>query len=184
MARSGDVKRKAMSEGQGQPDPPVPRAYARAIWKRVHAILREGVHPREAIERIAEEQAVSRRTAQRYVAAALLVLQRDDIDEPPETARALILARYEHVWDLAQKRTKSAKQAVYDEQGKCVGLEDVERPDPNTGDMMKAVGAIAIVKGVVPMSAREPSTGRFPERSTPEPTSPATPPALPKVIDA
>lgn len=148
-----------------RPGPDMNRAPARAAWLDANALIAEGVPPREVVQRLVDRHGIKRRQANRHVAAALLVLQADDEGEPIETKRARALARYEHLYRTAMERTRTVTYWVSKEE-----QAHEEVPDPDVATAGKMLGAIVMIQGVVPISARE--VGKLP-------APPAAPPAPP-----
>ena len=131
-------------------EPRYTRAHAVKTWQDTNALLANGVAPREVVRRIAERHGIKRQAANRYVAAALLVLQSDEDSEPMESKRARILARYERLYRAAMKKKRAITYWVgCDEQA----IDYVDDPDIKTAGQM--LGAIAMIQGVVPVSLRK-----------------------------
>jgi hypothetical protein len=102
------------------------------VWDRLAA----GALPRRVCGELMQRSDCSRHTAQRYVAAALRVLQRDQANEPIESKRARILAMAQAGYEQAMSRERGF---VVQTGANTQAIEKVPDPDAKGAAMHLAI---------------------------------------------
>ena len=128
-----------------------PLAQARVVLAVALDHIVGGSNPRQASAKIQAEFGLRRRTADRYVSSALQAIHRDSLDEPIASKRARGIARYEHLYQLALERTRTAMDSK-DADGV---LHYHEVPDPDVRAATDANARLMQLEGVTPPTLRD-----------------------------
>lgn len=109
---------------------------------RVVDMLAAGKTPRDAAMELAQTEGMSRRNAQRYVAAALAMLVRDQAAEPVEVKRARIIAMAQAGYERAMARERGFLVKAGEGQQAVVRV-----PDPDTKGAAMFLALLAKIEG-------------------------------------